>query len=104
MKFNLEFIIALSGALYATYLVSSGSSNVNPFITYLLLPLVVAYIIVAIINNIWPGVNKWGRNIYMYTENKTLSQINDMGYVQLFPPFLILIIIFSILLYSRMLG
>lgn len=104
MQFNLEFIVSLLVALYATYLVSSGSPNVNPFITFLLLPLVVAYVVVAIINNIWPGINKWGRNVYMYSENKTLAEINRMGYIQLFPPIFIILIIFALLLYNRMLG
>lgn len=104
MEFNLEFIFALLIALYSTYLVSSGSPNINPFITFLLVPFVVAYIVIAIINNIWPGINKFGRNVYMYTENKALSQINETGYIQLFPPILIILIIFALLLYNRVLG
>ena len=104
MQFNLEFIIALIAALYSAYLISVGGTNINPFITFFLLPLVVAYIVTLIINNIWPGINKWGMNVYMYSENKALGTINNTGYVQLFPPILIILIIFGILLYSRVLG
>jgi len=104
MEFNLEFIIALLVALFATYLVSSGSPNINPFITFLLVPLVVAYIVVSIINNVWPGINKWGRNLYMYGENKALAEINNTGYIQLFPPIFIILIVFALLLYNGVLG
>jgi hypothetical protein len=104
MQFNLEFIIALLAALYASYLVSTGSPNINPYITFLLLPLLISYIVIAIINNIWPNINQWGQTIYKYTENKTLGTINETGYIQLFPPILIVLIIFSLLLYNRMLG
>ena len=104
MEFNLEFIIAVLAALYAAYLVNAGSPNVNPYITFLLLPLLVAYIIVAIINNLWPGLNRWGQNMYRYGESKTLGGINNTGYVQLFPPILITLIIFALLLYNRVLG
>ncbi len=104
MEFNLELIVALLVASYAMYLVSIGSPNVNPFITFLLLPLVVAYIVVAIINNIWPGINRWGQNMYRYGETRTLSEINNTGYIQLFPPIFIILIVFALLLYNRVLG
>ena len=104
MKFTLEFIIALLASLYSAYLINAGSPNVNPFITFLLLPLLVSYIIVVIINNVWPGINRWGQNVYRYTESKTLGSINDTGYIQLFPPILITLIIFALLLYNRVLG
>jgi len=104
MDFNLEFIIALLAALYSVYLVNSGSPNVSPFITFLLLPLIIAYIVVQIINNIIPGINKSGRQAYNYGEDIALGKINNTGYVQLFPPVLIVLIIFSLLLYSRVLG
>ena len=104
MQFSLEYIITLMAALYAVYLVSTGSPNVNPYITYLLLPLLVAYIIMMIINNVWPGINQWGQRVYRYTENRALSEINNTGYIQLFPPIFIVLIIFALLLYNRTLG
>jgi len=104
MDFNIEFIVSLLAALYASYLVSTGSPNVSPFITFLLLPLIIAFIVVAIINNVVPGINKTGRSMYNYGENIALGGINETGYIQMFPPILIVLIIFSILLYSRMLG
>lgn len=104
MKFNLEFIITLISALSTSFLISKGSPNLNPYVTFLLLPLVVAYIIVLIINNLFPFINQWGRKVYRYGEDITLSEINDTGYIQLFPPIFIVLVIFTILLYNRMLG
>ena len=104
MQFNLEFIIALLVALYAVYLVNHGSPHVNPYITFLLLPLTIAYIMVLIINNIWPGINAWGNRVYRYGENVALSEINETGYIQLFPPIFVVLIIFALMLYNRMLG
>jgi len=104
MDFNLEFIIALLFSLYSVYLVSTNSPNVNPYITFLLLPLIVAYIVVAIINNVIPGLNKSGRSIYNYGEDIALGGINNTGYLQIFPPIFIVLIIFALLLYGRYLG
>jgi hypothetical protein len=104
MRFNLEFIIALLVALYATYLVNYGTPNLNPYITFLLLPLTVAYIMVLIINNIFPSINAWGNRMYNYSETIVLSEINETGYIQLFPPIFIVLIIFALMLYNGMLG
>lgn len=104
MQFNLEFIVALVAALYAAYLVHTGSKNISPYISFLLLPLLVAYLVVVIINNIWPGINQFGRDVKHYIDNKTLGEINDMGYIQLFPPIFIVLIIFVLLLYNRTLS
>lgn len=104
MQFNLEFIIALLVALYATYLVNYGTPNLNPYITFLLLPLTVAYIMVLIINNIFPSINAWGNRVYNYSETVVLSEINETGYIQLFPPIFIVLIIFALMLYNGMLG
>jgi hypothetical protein len=104
MQFNLEFIITLIIALYVAYLVNHGSPNLNPYITFLLLPLAIAYLVVVIINNVLPGLNRWGRNVYRYGEDVALSEINDTGYIQLFPPLFIVLVIFVVLLYNRMLG
>jgi hypothetical protein len=104
MRFNLEFIIALLVALYSTYLVNYGTPNLNPYITFLLLPLTVAYIMVLIINNIFPSINAWGNRVYNYGETIVLSEINETGYIQLFPPIFIVLIIFALMLYNGMLG
>lgn len=104
MRFNLEFIITLLAALFAAYLVNRGSPNVSPYITFLILPLLVAYLIVVIINNIWPGINLWGRNVANYVEDNTLGTINETNYLQIFPPLFIVLVIFVILLYNGILN
>lgn len=104
MQFNLEFIIALLSALSVAFFVNQGSPNINPYITFLLLPLVISYIVVLIINNLFPFINQMGRRVYRYGEDITLSEINETGYIQLFPPIFVVLIVFTLLLYNRMLG
>ena len=104
MQFNIEFIITLLLSLFSTYLVNTGSSKINPFITFMLIPLIVAYVSVAFINKTWPGINAWGKRVYNYGENIALDNINNTGYIQLFPPVFIVLIIFTLMLYNRILG
>lgn len=104
MKYNLEYIISLVAALFSAYLIKTGSPNVNPYITFLIVPLLIAYLVVQIINNVFPSLNRWGQNVQYYIEDKSMSQINSMGYLQIFPPLFAVLIVFALLLYNRQLG
>lgn len=101
MQFNLEYIISLIFAFLAIYGVNKANPNLHPGITYFLIPLLIAYITIAIINNIFPSINKFGYQVYSYSQDNTLGMINDMNYIQIFPPILIILIIFILLLYGR---
>lgn len=104
MKFDLEFIVTLVVTLYAVYLVNAGTPNTNPFITFLLLPLLIAYLVVMIINNLFPTLADWGNSVGNYVEAKAVGNLNSTGYIQLFPPVLAVMIVFVLLLYNRKLG
>ncbi len=102
--FNLEYIISLFIALLSSYFVHKGSPNLNPFITFFLVPFLVAYLTLIIINNVFPSINRFGRNVKYYVEDRTMGEINEMGYVQIFPPLFAIILLFFVLLYNRNLG
>ena len=102
--FSFEYILSVISALLAAYLVASGSPNINAVISYFLIPLLVAYLVIQVINYVFPSLNRWGRNISNYVENRTLNEINETGFMQIFPPILIVSFLFFILLYNRHLG
>jgi hypothetical protein len=102
MRFNLEFIIALLGALLVAYMVNKNNPSITPLITFLLLPFLIAYLIVLLINTILPGINRFGRNLYYYGSDKSLGMINDTNYMQIYPTVLIVLIIFVLLLFNGM--
>ena len=104
MRFNLEFIVALLASLTAAYFVNRGSPNMSPYITFLLLPLLIAYLMVLIINNVFPWINRFGYEASSYIGDKSLGQINDTNYLQLYPTILLVLIIFVLLLYNGILN
>jgi hypothetical protein len=100
-SFSLEYVMSLSLALLSSYSVAKASPNLSPMVTYLLVPLAVAYTSILILNSTMPGLNRTGAKLGAYIENKTLGEINNMGYVQVFPPLLAVTILVFVLLFTN---
>jgi hypothetical protein len=88
--------------LLAGYIVNYFVPNLNPFIKFFIIPLVVIYIMILLFRIIFPGINRWGRQIAEYTNNNSSSNIYAMSYVEIFPPIFIVFVFIIILLYSGM--
>lgn len=99
-EFNIEYILSIVIALLATYGLSK-TGKLPPIVTYGILPLSVAYATLQILNAFMPGLNRAGDKVSAYVENKTLGKINNMGYVQVFPPLLAVIILIFVLLFTN---
>lgn len=103
-QFNMGFIVIFIVSLGMVYLVDRASPNLNPLIKFLVVPLLTAYLTMLIVNNIFPHVNSAGNNIGEYIKDATYNSINSTGYIQMYPPLFCVLILFMILLYSKMLG
>lgn len=103
-SFSTEYAISLIVALGSTYSIAQASPTLNPTITYVVIPLSVAYVTLQVLNYIMPGLNASGARVTTYVENKTLGQINRTGYIQIFPPLLAITILTFILLFSQNLS
>jgi len=99
-EFNIEYILSIVIALLATYGLSK-TGKLPPIVTYGILPLSVAYATLQILNAFMPVLNRAGDKVSAYVENKTLGKINNMGYVQVFPPLLAVIILIFVLLFTN---
>jgi hypothetical protein len=102
--FTTEYVVSLLVALLATYGVASASPNMSVWVTYVIVPLAVAYVTLQVLNAVLPGLNTTGARINAYLDNKTLGQINNMGYVQVFPPLLAVTVLVFVLLFTKNLG
>lgn len=102
--FSLEYILSVLLALLATYGVSQGSPNLNPLLTYVVIPLAVAYVALQFMNATFPKMNDTGNRMSAYIENKTLGELNNMGYIQVFPPLLAVTLLVFVLLFTKNLA
>lgn len=100
-SFSTEYVVSLLLALLATYSVAKASPQLNPIVTYVIVPLAVAYTTIQILNAVMPGINRTGARVSAYVENKTLGEINNMGYVQVFPPLLAITVLVFVLLFTN---
>lgn len=99
-KFNIEYIISLLAALFSSYMIYRVNQNVHPLITFVFIPLLVAYLVIFIINNVFPRINAIGNSIRNYIEDLTMTTIDTTSYYHIFPPLLFVLLLFIILLYS----
>jgi len=102
--FNLEYLISVAAGLTAGYLVHRAEPRTNSVIKFFVVPLTVSYFMLVLINSTMPWLNRSGHAVRMFVEDKTLAQINNMGYMEIFPPLFAILIVFLVLLYNGSLG
>lgn len=102
--FNLEYFVSVAAGLTAGFLVHRAEPRTNSAIKFFVVPLTVAYFMLVLINSTMPWVNQSGHRVRMFVENKALGQINNLGYMEIFPPLFAILIIFLVLLYNGNLG
>jgi hypothetical protein len=95
-----SYTISIILGLLVAYAVNYFIPNLNPFIKFFIIPLVVIYVMLMLFRLIFPGINRWGKKIAEYTNNNSASNIYAMSYVEIFPPIFIVFILIIILLYS----
>ena len=98
--FTLEYVISLLIATYASYFVYTVRSQANPMLTFFLVPLFFAYFSLLIMNSIFPHMNRFGREVRLFSEDQLNSVVNNWKYVQVLPPllgiFLLTIVVLSL--------
>ena len=100
-QFSTEYIVSLLAGLAAAYSVVKAKPDLNPMITFVIVPLAISYSVLQLLNAFVPGLNRTGSRVSAYVENKTLGEINNMGYIQVFPPLLGITILVFVLLFTN---
>ena len=97
---SLAYLVSTFCGLLAAYFMNNASPDMNPLVKFFVLPILVIYVVLKILQIIFPHINQFGSDSMRYMKNTTLGEINNMGYIQIFPMFFAVLIIFIILLYS----
>ena len=99
--FSGEYVFSVICGLTSVYLVEINAPNTHPIIKFFLIPIFITYLILLFINTVAPSFNESTRKFNNYVNDRTETNINSMGYVQIFPPLFAIFIIFVILLYNH---
>jgi hypothetical protein len=99
MKFNFEYIISILSALFASFIVYRANPAISPLIPFFIVPLLVAYLAILTINNVFPQINRIGKDIKNFVEDRIMTGIDTTDYYYIFPPIMFVFVLFVVLLY-----
>jgi len=97
---SFAYLVATTAGLTAVYFINRVSPDLNPIVKFFVLPILVIYVALKFLQFVFPHINRFGRESKNYLEMKSLGEINNMGYIQIFPVFFAVLVIFIILLYA----
>ncbi len=95
-----EYGISLVVVILVVAMLMKKSPQMNTFLV-VVIGVLVGYVFLLVVNNIFPYLNQWLTEIKGYFKYLLLNRFNNMGYFHIFPPILIVLILFIILLYNK---
>ena len=103
-SFNSAYVISLIFAMGASYFVNldvvGGSSTTSILIKFFVVPIVVAYVSLMFLNMLFPYTNRGGRVANEYVSDTIADRINNMNYMQIFPPIFIVFVMFMVMVFQ----
>lgn len=102
MQITFISLIVIVVALSTSFVLHTQLPTLNGVLKFFILPLAVAYGVLIVLNNILPGLNTLGLKTMNYIEDKSISSLGSMGYIEIFPPLLGVLLVFMLLAYSGM--
>jgi hypothetical protein len=95
-----EYGISIVVVVLVVAMLMKKSPQMNTFVI-VVIGVLVGYAFLVIMNNVFPYLNQWLANIKQYIKFLILNRFNNMGYFHIFPPILLVLILFIILLYNK---
>jgi xanthine/uracil permease len=103
INFSFEYAVSVVVILVVCNLLVKTNPQMNSAIV-IIVGLLIGYLSLLLMNTVFPAINSYASSIYQYFYVSTLGNFNNMGYVNVWPPILAILIIFIVLLYNRQLG
>lgn len=99
LKFTLNYVISLIVVLVVCIYLMKSMPTLHPMIV-IVIGVLVAYLVLTGVNFVFPTFTYTSENISQYMEYSLYSSFNDLGYLNIWPPLFVVMIIFIILLYN----
>ena len=98
--FNFSYFLSLFITLISIYVLHVKYSDRLPnIVIYFIIPITVAYLTLFVFNNLFFHLNYITDDIGDYLENKYMSTLESTRYLNIYPIFILLFIVFSVFLY-----
>jgi hypothetical protein len=99
LTFTVNYAITLIVVLSVSIYLMKSAPALHPGLI-IMIGLLVAYLLLTFIQFAMPSFTETARNISQYSEYTLYSNVNDLGYFQIWPPVLVVLILFIALLYQ----
>lgn len=99
-----SYFLSILAGLSSAYMIQKSAPVTPAIVKFFLVPFVVIYVTASLLNLVFPHLNQYGQRIGGYVEIKALNQIANTGYINVYPVFGAVIVVFIVLLYNRNLG
>jgi hypothetical protein len=99
---TLESFLSSVTGLFVLYILRD--TNLPIVIKYFVLPLMVMNIAHMILVKLLPFIGLNTQKINLYFQNNVLGTINGINYMEIFPPLLLVMVIFFVMLYNKKLS
>lgn len=103
ISFSFEYALSIIIILVVCNLLVKSNPQMSTVVV-ILVGLLVGYVSLLILNKLIPSLNNLSLNMFNYYSYQISNNFNSMGYVNLWPPILAILLIFIVLLYNRNLG
>lgn len=97
--FSLEYVISIIIIMISVGIIQKNAPKTS-IIIKLIVGLLIGYLSLFILNFALPQLNNMGKSISNYSKNSMYGTINNTGFIQMYPPFFAVLIIFLVMLYS----
>lgn len=99
--FNFTYFLSIFITLSVIYLLHKKANNYPEIVIYFIIPITVSYLTLLVLNLFFNSIDDVTNNLYDYSQHQYYEMIKNTGYFNIFPPFLIFILVFIILLYYQ---
>lgn len=100
VSMNLAFIIAVGFALTSVYYIHTSAPETPAPLKFFVAPLAICYLVIEIMNRVLPNLSLSSIKMQHYMSNRTMDTLSNTGYIQIFPPLFVVLLVVMILFYS----
>jgi uncharacterized membrane protein YesL len=103
INFSFEYAVSIIVILVVCNLLLKSAPQMNTIII-IIVGLFIGYLSLLIMNTLVPKLNYFAFNLFQYFNYQFMYNFTNMGYVNIFPPILAILLVFIVLLYNKNLG
>lgn len=99
-QFNFSYFLSMLITLITIYILHIRFSNFPNVVIYFIIPITVSYLSLLLLNLLFESTDELTDSVFDYLQNQYIENVRRTEYYYVFPPFVIFLLIFVIILYQ----